>query len=379
MRTTTEEPSTTDTDELEFKDVPIYEKDKPLQPAPPGSKYVAVLKCNDDAHHVAAPNDGHRSQDKKESHPTIHDLTDSTAKDVPKTEQINNDKEQDQTANVPAVESQQIVADQPEKSTPLVAEAQLSEADRVVELVPVDDKTVESTTVDGLIKMDAVEDGSTEPVPNTLVETGKIEITVPGNDQPNKLDQEIIPDVPAIPVKDAEVVKKTDDGAETGPANAPEAHSANVPADNFSPGQEVASVPVGSAPVELESQTENGLDGFEVDVEEADVVKDFTGYKVYRITIPTEEVLFSLIQFLIVKFKIISTLQAARWILKFEDVPGIEFWADPKLMLRPRGLFVTSAADMLVAPDVSGYIEEALGQARLPFEILITDVQVEFD
>lgn len=68
--------------------------------------------------------------------------------------------------------------------------------------------------------------------------------------------------------------------------------------------------------------------------------------------------------------------QAARWILKFEDVPGIEFWSDAKLHLQPRGLFVTSATDILVAPDVASYMEEALKQARLPFEILINDVQV---
>ena len=47
-------------------------------------------------------------------------------------------------------------------------------------------------------------------------------------------------------------------------------------------------------------------------------------------------------------------------------------------MLRPRGLFVTSAADMFVAPDVTDYLEEAFKQARLPYEILIQDVQVCF-
>jgi hypothetical protein len=46
------------------------------------------------------------------------------------------------------------------------------------------------------------------------------------------------------------------------------------------------------------------------------------------------------------------------------------------LHLQPRGLFVTSATDILVAPDVASYMEEALKQARLPFEILINDVQV---
>lgn len=68
--------------------------------------------------------------------------------------------------------------------------------------------------------------------------------------------------------------------------------------------------------------------------------------------------------------------QAAKWILKFEDLPGIEFWADPKLLLRPRGLFVTSAADIMVAPDITEYIEEAFIQARLPYEVLIPNLQV---
>lgn len=40
-------------------------------------------------------------------------------------------------------------------------------------------------------------------------------------------------------------------------------------------------------------------------------------------------------------------------------------------------MFVTSAADVLVAPDVTDFIEEALRQARLPYEILIKDVQVQ--
>ena len=66
----------------------------------------------------------------------------------------------------------------------------------------------------------------------------------------------------------------------------------------------------------------------------------------------------------------------ARWLLKFEDLPGIEFWADPKLLLRPRGLFVTSAADLLVAPDLRDFIEEAFRKARLTYEVLIDDVQV---
>lgn len=84
--------------------------------------------------------------------------------------------------------------------------------------------------------------------------------------------------------------------------------------------------------------------------------RDFTGYRIYRVVIPS--------------------IEAAEWILKFEELPGVEFWADPKLLLRPRGVFVTSAADLMVAPDVVDEVEAALRQARMPFEILIKDMQV---
>jgi len=69
-------------------------------------------------------------------------------------------------------------------------------------------------------------------------------------------------------------------------------------------------------------------------------------------------------------------LQAAKWILKFEDLPGIEFWADPKLILKPRGIVMASAADILVAPYMTDIFEEALKEAFLPFEILIPNLQV---
>ncbi len=88
MRTTTEATPVT-TEELEFKDVPIFEKDKPRKPAP-GTKVVAVLKCkNKDGEHAlettaSESSDGQRSQDQKESHETIHDPSGTTAKDAPR-------------------------------------------------------------------------------------------------------------------------------------------------------------------------------------------------------------------------------------------------------------------------------------------------------
>lgn len=87
--------------------------------------------------------------------------------------------------------------------------------------------------------------------------------------------------------------------------------------------------------------------------------KDYAGYRVYRVTIPTEA--------------------AAAWIMKLDDLPGIEFWADPKLLLRPvqnDSPFVTSATDIMVAPDVKTHIEDVFKNARLPYSVLIDDVQV---
>ena len=99
MRTTTEEAPVT-TEELEFKDVPIFEKDKPRKPAP-GTKYVAVLKCSPtlEGKPELESSDGQRSQDEKEFPENIHDLPGTATKDVPAaqppTEQQTQDKGQD--------------------------------------------------------------------------------------------------------------------------------------------------------------------------------------------------------------------------------------------------------------------------------------------
>ena len=99
MRTTTEEAPVT-TEELEFKDVPIFEKDKPRKPAP-GTKYVAVLKCSPtlEGKPELESSDGQRSQDEKEFPENIHELPGTATKDVPAaqppTEQQTQDKGQD--------------------------------------------------------------------------------------------------------------------------------------------------------------------------------------------------------------------------------------------------------------------------------------------
>ena len=108
---------------------------------------------------------------------------------------------------------------------------------------------------------------------------------------------------------------------------------------------------------EAEIEQDDDADFFDaVDVGDVDGSKNFTGYRIYRVIVPS--------------------IEAAEWILKFEELPGVEFWADPKLLLRPRGIFVTSATDIMVAPHIVDDVEAALKQARLPFEIFIENVQV---
>jgi hypothetical protein len=84
--------------------------------------------------------------------------------------------------------------------------------------------------------------------------------------------------------------------------------------------------------------------------------RSYKGYKVYRVILPTED--------------------SVRRILSMEDEPGVEFWADPRLLLRPRGLFVTSAADVMVAPKTVPDIEAVFREARLTYTVLIDDVHV---
>lgn len=84
--------------------------------------------------------------------------------------------------------------------------------------------------------------------------------------------------------------------------------------------------------------------------------RSYEGYKVYRVILPTEE--------------------SVKLVLSMEDEPGVEFWADPRLLLRPRGLFVTSAADIMVAPQIVPQIEQVFRDARLTFSVLLDDVQL---
>lgn len=84
--------------------------------------------------------------------------------------------------------------------------------------------------------------------------------------------------------------------------------------------------------------------------------RNYNGYRVYRLILPTEE--------------------SIERVLSMEDEPGVQFWADPYLLLRPRGSFVTSAADLMVSPKSSARVEIMLREFRIPFTILVNDVQV---
>lgn len=115
-----------------------------------------------------------------------------------------------------------------------------------------------------------------------------------------------------------------------------------------------AALPVG---VELSSPPSSSSGADEAKNAPATTKKrSYKGYKVYRVILPTED--------------------SVRRILSMEDEPGVEFWADPRLLLRPRGLFVTSAADVMVAPKTVPDIESVFREARLTYTVLIDDVHV---
>jgi len=84
--------------------------------------------------------------------------------------------------------------------------------------------------------------------------------------------------------------------------------------------------------------------------------KNYEGYRVLRVLLVTDE--------------------AIARTLRLEDVPGVTFWADPKLLLRPRGRFVTSAADIMVSPQALPAVEDIFRQGRLTYTVLIDNVQV---
>ncbi|KAI9553939.1 hypothetical protein GHT06_019210 [Daphnia sinensis] len=350
VRSTTETAPTT-TEELDFKDVPIYEKEK-LRKPPPGFKYVPVLKCSKDETEKAAP--------------------------TPSNDQVIGDQEKIarplETADHPirpSVDEERQVTDP--------ADVEDSQTELPVDAIIIEnvDKSIVTTDVNAVD--DVTEETNVQSTDTLTVEEEPIKIA--------QLNEDNSPIIASSSLeKEGESTLVAEVKPESENANAAvndvkvNAIEANVPTAEELPSdvddknavvsKEPEPVPQSQvvvdnvdvvASVDLDSVTEKS-DAIDEHFEtngatylNEDLVKDFTGYKVYRVTISTEE--------------------AARWILKFEDVPGIEFWSDAKLLLQPRGIFVTSATDILVAPDVVGHMEESLRQARLPFEILINDVQ----
>lgn len=72
--------------------------------------------------------------------------------------------------------------------------------------------------------------------------------------------------------------------------------------------------------------------------------RSYRGYKVLRVVLPTEE--------------------AVERVLALQDEQGIDFWADPRLLLRV---------------DKVDPVESVLREARLTYTALVDDVQVSFD
>ena len=367
----------TTTEDLDFKDVPIFPKEKP----PPGFKYVLVYKCKGSTLQTVSP----------ATNPLLSDA--APADSDAKVDQIVENVRAAVTASKDAAledtkspvvlkenQNNEVIAEV-EKSVPLLEIASL-------ESVPKDEE-----------KNSAPPEGSPTAVNKDVA---PLSVTLIGQDldnlkiasvehgaDPTKIDQgqqDAAPIVVKLSGQDFQHLKlvsvhdstkqkeveafknsmnqgKRPDGSVVITLSGQELSKLQIVSAEGSPALENAHQQVLPAP---NAETIKKDESFEMNGEmltsSADKAasiksaKDFTGYKVYRVTIPTE--------------------MAAKWIMKFEDLPGIEFWADPKMLLRPKGMFVTSAADILVAPDVTESMEEAFRQARLPFEILIPDVQV---
>lgn len=343
MRTTTDIVTTTE-EELDFKDVPIFEKDQPRHPAPAGTKYMSVLKCGGNS-----ADDGQRSHDKKESPGIIHDPSiEKTTKDVPSAAKDIQDKGKvNEFENVPDAQSQPKAVAEAEPSLPLVPadqvvllsvekEGSLAASldsivpEKVVELVPVADKPVgdvsldqsadvklphSSTAVDEVeevVKVETdstVEDAQTEPVFNILVvsdEKGQLEVTVQntvlGNGETAQVDEEKYEIQNSSVVPQNDLKKETNKEKGTGVIAVETSSTDTVVVDTSNPdsalvdlptGQEETAVPVKSSPAEEEDQNEDGFEnnGETNSIEEdSSLIKDYSGYKVYRVTIPTEEV-----------------------------------------------------------------------------------------
>lgn len=340
MRSTTEAGPTT-TEELDFKDVPIYEKEK-LRKPPPGTRYVAVLKCSnttDASKDASTPSDVADSHNQKESH-NIATASSETTLSQETAAQVKPESSDDEQQVSSSTESENSKTDTPD----LILDANSDTSD--VESVATTDKMVvvteeepaehdqliklsDKTTPDALTAVEQpletverVEEDAKTQEPSTVGsdETGKVEILIEnpvlGNGDESNPIKEPKPEsdnVNAFPDSDAKVNPTEANSAslseeESLPSGVIVDETKNEDVSKNSNSFQESQVVVENidvvASVDLDSVTEipnseSIAEKVETNEEEenagndiiSDPVKSFAGYKVYRVTITTEEVI----------------------------------------------------------------------------------------
>lgn len=302
MRSTTEAGPTT-TEELDFKDVPIYEKEK-LRKPPPGSRYVAVWKCNnssDASRHVSAPSDAQNpkvpletlAQLKPESSGDEEQLASSTgASEISRTETPDLLASDVESAAITETMVAGVTGDEPVKLADALTAVELQQQPlETAEGVEEDARTTQEPSA----AVSADETGKAEAVESSAILGNgdgptPIKATEPESDNVNTF-----PDSSDAGVNPIE----THGSAGLSAAESPVPSSAVADEINSShPDPSKNSDPVGEsqvvvenvnvfASVGLNSPTEFSESG---DDNISDPVKNYTGYKVYRVVIPTEEV-----------------------------------------------------------------------------------------
>ena len=312
--------------------MPIYEKEK-LRKPPPGTRYIAVLKCSNDSDaskHVSAPSDVQDSLEQKESH-EISSASLGTTLSLETAAQVKPEFSNDEEQVISSTESENFKAD----STVDTASSNASDDESVAitdkMVVVTDEEPAEhdqmnklpgKTTPDALTAVEqplktmegVEEDSSTVGVD----EIGKIEIVkspILGNDDESNTIKESQPEsdnVNALADSDVKVNPTETNSAGVSPAESlpsnvlavDEGKNADISTNSnlVQESQVVLENVDVVASVDLDSVTENSetiVEKIETGEEEenagngiiSDPVKNFTGYKVYRVTIPTEEVI----------------------------------------------------------------------------------------
>ena len=384
----------TTTEELDFKDVPIYPKEKPgsgtpvvvAPPPPPPVKYVQVLKCdtNDKGITVTAV-DNQLQGDTGDSSSTAEKTKSDTAHtaEVDAIVPAKNKDPEDETAAVPLKmeedsQIQQSAGELP--STKLSSDSQTVDYKKTEDVVKIlenvkaavaevaeeqqqntrpeeEDKINETQTAEKIAPSPAVavanelkQDSAVQPSLNdddiklkdqndpskgsSTVETGAVAVAAPGDnrgiaivpfvEESKPFSGDIIPVVesdnkpisgdlivPVVikeikpvdpagseqgemkPIVDvvvpvAEENKKNDDASPMVQETAEPVAVKDV--DTNGPGAENSSIQIKDESDSNNNKNEEFESGSEMMAANEEPVKDFTGYKVYRVTIPTEEV-----------------------------------------------------------------------------------------